>query len=199
MKGIEFIKQIFFENGGVVKTKILRENGLSSRDLKQFVDAGIIEQIRWGYYQFADNNDFSEIPILVSLFPDGILCMESALDHYGYIERTPDAWEIAVDAGSGRKRFQIPYPIIHPHFIINSKLNIGVTTAVIDETEIKIYDRERTICDCLYHRNKMDAEVFNQAVQSYLKDENRREYILANYASKLHVTRKVRDVLGIWL
>ena len=47
--------------------------------------------------------------------------------------------------------------------------------------------------------NKMDPEVFNQAIQAYLKDNNRREYVLAEYASKLRVMRKVKEVLGIWL
>jgi hypothetical protein len=45
----------------------------------------------------------------------------------------------------------------------------------------------------------MDAEVFNSAVRSYLRDSNRNEAHLALYAQKLCVEKKVREVLGIWL
>lgn len=64
---------------------------------------------------------------------------------------------------------------------------------------MRIYNRERTICDCLTHRNKMDAEIFNSAIRSYLKDPQRNESRLGKYAATLRVQRKVREVLGIWL
>lgn len=195
----DFVKYIFTDNGSVLRTKTLRNNGLSSRDIKKLTDKGIIEQVRWGYYKLSDESSFSDIQVLITLFPDGVLYLESALDHYGYTERTPAAWKIAVDEKTSRTRFRIPYPKVEPHFISSAKFPIGITKTTIEGTEIKIYDRERTICDCLLHRNKIDPEVFNQAIQAYLKDNNRREYVLAEYASKLRVMRKVKEVLGIWL
>ena len=51
-----------------------------------------------------------EIPIITTLFPDGVICVESALDYYGYTNRTPAAGHLAVD-------FYINYPIAKPHFI----------------------------------------------------------------------------------
>ena len=69
----------------------------------------------------------------------------------------------------------------------------------IEGTKVRIYDRERTICDCLTHRNKMDAEVFNNSIRGYLKDPQRNESRLGKYAVILRVQRKVREVLGIWL
>ena len=91
------IKNIFVANGGVVRTSTLREYGLYNQKLKKLMEEGIIEQIKRGYYQYIDYESYSEIPLLVSLFPDGVLCMESALDYYGYTDRTPSAWHIAVD------------------------------------------------------------------------------------------------------
>ena len=43
----------------------------------------------------------------MALFPDGVHCMESALDYYGYTDRTPSAWNLAVDSKSTRTRFYI--------------------------------------------------------------------------------------------
>ena len=45
----------------------------------------------------------------------------------------------------------------------------------------------------------MDAEVFQTAIRSYLSDPQRNTAALAEYAGKLRVENKVREVLGIWL
>ena len=193
------IKRVFDANGGVVRTSTLREFGIYNQKLKKLIEEGIIEQIKRGYYQYIDDEFYSEIPLLVSLFPDGVLCMESALDYYGYTDRTPSAWHIAVDDKTARSIFRISYPIVKPHFIVSSKFGIGITEVEIEGTEIKVYDRERTICDCLLHRKKLDAEVFNNAIQSYIKDPERDPAKLAKYAPLLHVEKKVREVLEIWL
>jgi hypothetical protein len=69
----------------------------------------------------------------------------------------------------------------------------------IDGTPVKIYDREKTICDMLLHRSKVDAEVFNTAIQRYILDPEKREARLMTYAKQLRVEKKVKEVLGIWL
>ena len=76
---------------------------------------------------------------------------------------------------------------------------LGITTAVIDGTEVKIYDRERTMVDILFHRNKVDSEVFNTAVRRYIRDPEKKEAQLMRYAKVFHVERKVKEVLGVWL
>jgi predicted transcriptional regulator of viral defense system len=193
------IEAIFKEHGGIMRTKELCDSGIYYKKLQQLIAEGKVEQIRRGYYQYIDENAFLEVPLIAKLFPDGVVCMESALEYYGYTDRTPSAWNIAVRADSSRMRFKIDYPVVKPHFIEPSRFIIGITHTLIEENDIKIYDRDRTICDCLLHRNKMDAEVFNSAVRSYLKDSRRNKGHLALYAKKLCVEKKVREVLGIWL
>lgn len=193
------IKGLFEHYGGVMKTSELREHGFDDRRIKKLIMDGMVEKIRRGYYQYIGDENFTEAAVIAKLFPDGILCMESALDFYEYTERTPSAWHIAVDNRSSRERFRIDYPIVKAHFTEPKRLNLGVLDGCVDGVSMKIYDRERTICDCMRNRNKMDAEVFNDAIQSYLKDTERNIANLANYARILHVDKKVREVLGIWL
>ena len=68
---------------------------------------------------------FSDIPLLVALFPDGVICMESALDYYGYTDRTPEVWHLAVESRSARNRFHIEYPCVRPHFVKEERLFFG--------------------------------------------------------------------------
>lgn len=193
------LKDTFEKYGGLMRTSELKNEGYYYKKIKKLLDDGVIEQVRRGYYQYSDMDSFSDIPTLVTLFPDGVLCMESALDYYGYTDRTPKAWHLAVDSKSTRTRFYIDYPIIKPHFIRSDRYCVGIENAEIDGKTIKIYDRERTICDLLLHRNKIDSEVFNTAIQRYLRDPNKKEARLMKYAQLLHVEKKLKEVLGVWL
>lgn len=78
-------------------------------------------------------------------------------------------------------------------------LTIGVTTGEIDSNSVRIYDRDRTICDVLKNRNKMDREIFNKAIQGYTKDSQKNIPNLMAYAKKLRVQKNVHELIGVWL
>lgn len=193
------LKELFEDYGNIMRTSELREAGYYYKKIQKLLDSGQIEQVRRGYYQYVSDSTFSDIPVITRLFPDGVLCMESALDYYGYTDRNPSAWHLAVESNSTRTRFYIEYPIIKPHFIKGDRYPLGIDKGKIDGFEVKVYDRERTICDLLLHRNKIDGEVFNAAIQRYIRDPEKMEARLMRYAKQLHVEKKVREVLGVWL
>ncbi len=190
---------MFDKYSGVMRTKELREHGFYDRKVKTLISEGLVVQIRRGYYQYIGDENFTEAAVIVKLFPDGVLCMDNALDYYGYTNRTPSAWHIAVDSKSSRERFRIGYPIVKPHFIDSSRFAIGISEGKINGVSVRIYDRERTVCDCMRNRNKMDAEVFSGMVRNYVNDPERNTANLAKYAMEFHVEKKVREVLGSWL
>ena len=193
------VKSIFDRYGGLMRTAELKEEGIYYKKIQKLLNDGEIEQVRRGYYQYSGENSFSDIPIIKTLFPDAVICMESALDYYGYTDRTPSAWHLAVDNKSTRTRFRIDYPIIKPHFIQSDRYQVGIEEAQIDGKLVKIYDRDKTICDVLLHKNKVDGEVFNTAIQRYINDPKKMVARLMKYAKLLHVEKKVREVLGVWL
>lgn len=193
------IRALFDDNNGILQTRQLEENGVYYRKLQKMIQAGEVEQVKRGFYRAVSEKDFSDAPLLISLFPDGIICMDSALQYYGYTDRTPSVWHIAVDSTTARKRFYIDYPFVQPHFVEKSRFPVGITDGMIDGYKVQIYDRERTVCDILLHRNKIDPEVYNYAVQSYLNDEKKNVTNLIPYAQKLRVEKKVREVIGVWL
>ena len=195
----ESLKAVFDRHGGLMRTAELKKEGFYYKKIQRLLEEGEIEQVRRGYYQYSGEDSFSDIPTITTLFPDGVICMESALDYYGYTDRTPSAWHLAVDNKSTRTRFYIDYPIVKPHFIRSDRYMVGIEEAEIDGKPVKIYDRERTICDLLLHRNKVDGEVFNVAIQRYVQDPKKVEARLMKYAKLLHVEKKVREVLGVWL
>lgn len=124
--------------------------------------------------------------------------MESALQYYGYTDRTPSAWHLAVDKHSTKSRFDIEYPIVS--LITFRCSNLCLALIVLKSgVNLKIFNRERVVCDCLRQENKMDVEVFNKAIQAYVKDPMKNVPRLMEYATLLRTEKKVRKVIGVWL
>jgi len=199
MKAVEDIKQLFDTHGGLLRTRELYAQKIFYKDLKQLVSEGFIEKVRYGYYQWLDADNPSEARLINQLFPDGILNMDTALFYHGYSDRMPSAWHIAVSKDSGKSRFKIDYPFVHPYFIEPALLDVGLNSGDIDGNTVRIYDKERIICDCLRYRNKMDREIFNKAIRAYVNDSSKNIPRLMEYAGILRVSDTVKNLVGVWL
>ena len=199
MKKNEEIKQIFDKHGGLLRTKDLYENKIFYKDIHQLIKDNLIEKIRYGYYQWIDENNPSEARLISQLFPDAILNMDTALFHYGYSDRIPSSWHLAVSKDSGKSRFKIDYPFVKPYFVEPALIDMGLNSTDIDGNEMRIYDKERVICDCLRYRNKMDREIFVKAIQGYVNDTSKNIPYMMEYAKKLRVTDAVKNIVGVWI
>lgn len=199
MRDIKRAKEIFEQYGGMMRTSELSHEKIYYADINYFINKGLIEKIRTGYYQWIDPDNLSEVVTITRLFPDGILCMDTALLHYSYSDRTPAQWHIAVSKYSNRTRFKIDYPFVKPYYVAPEILEIGLCEQEIDGNKVKMYDKERVICDCLRHRNKMDKEVFNKAIQGYVSDTGKSIPKLMEYSVPLRCQKLVKDLIGVWL
>lgn len=199
MKGVEHYKEIFERYGGMMRTKQLEAENILYRKIQQLIHEGYIEKVRYGYYQWVNPDDYSEAGTISRLFPDAVLCMDTALRYYGYSDRTPADWHLAVSKDSGKSRFKIDYPFVKPYYVEPSMLELGLTIGNIDGHSIRVYDKERVICDCLRYRNKMDKEIFNKAIQSYILDAGKSIPKLMEYAKLLRVKKIAKDLIGVWL
>lgn len=199
MTDVQHYKSVFEKHGGMMRTKDLHSEKVYYHNIQQLLDAGYIEKVRYGYYQWIDPEDFSEVSTVIRLFPDAILCMDTALRYYGYSDRTPGKWHLAVSKDSGKSRFNIDYPFVKPYYIEPKVLELGLTTGEIDGHVVRIYDKDRITCDCLRYRNKMDKETFNKAIQNYIADPGKNLSNLLVYAEALHMKKTVKDLIGVWL
>ena len=106
---------------------------------------------------------------------------------------------MAVSKDSGKSRFRLNYPHVKAYYLEPSLLEMGLTTGEKDGHIIRIYDRDRVICDCLRYRNKMDREMFNKAIRTYVIDPKKNVNLLMKYAERLRVKKVAIDLISIWL
>ena len=199
MYDVQYYKEIFDRYGGMMRTTQLAEEKVFYPQREKLITDGHVEKVRRGYYQWVNPDDFSEVGTVTRLFPDAILCMETALRYYGYSDRTPGNWHLAVSKDSGKSRFNIDYPFVKPYYVEPAVLELGLTKGNMDGHEVRIYDKDRVICDCLRYRNKMDKEIFNKAIQGYIADPEKSIPKLMEYAGPLRVKKLAKDLIGVWL
>lgn len=86
-------------------------------------------------------------------------------------------------------------------FILNSTqiVTLGETSGKINSIDVRIYDRDRTICDVLRNMSKIDKETFNKAIQGYVKDPKKNVPNLMKYAEVLRVQKRAKEMIGVWL
>ena len=69
---IRYYKGIFEKYGGMMRTKELEKEKVYYRNVQQLIEAGFVEKVRYGYYQWIDPEDFSEVGTVIRLFPDAL-------------------------------------------------------------------------------------------------------------------------------
>ena len=192
-------KQVIIEKGGIAKTSDFVAAGIPAVDIVNLCNTGYLERIRHGYYQLADGNTSSEEQLIATLIPKAIICVESALFHYGYSDFAPRKWSIAVPRSMSRTKLDVDALALQTYYVQSEIYELGRVTDDFSGVKLSIYDRERTICDCFKYRSRLDHEIFSKALNAYAKDEKKNLQNLSIYAKKLRVYKKVNELMSVLL
>jgi hypothetical protein len=195
---LDRVKDYIYKNGGIVKRSQLYELGIDYRRILDFAEKGDLVRLKSGYY-IVRLSDFSEEELIAKLFPDAILNLESGLYEYGYISRRPYAWKLTVDKNTSKSRFKLDYPSVVPLYAEKSVMETGVQKKTFGGAQMKIFDRNRLVCECLKYEDKMERELFQEGLMSYIHDPKKDAAALMRYAKERKVTSKVQSTIGIWL
>lgn len=192
-------KEVIMSKGGIAKSADFVAAGMSAANIVNMCNEGYLCRVRHGYYQLAEQNTSSEEQLLATLIPKGIVCVESALFHYGYSDFAPRKWSIAVPRSMSRTKLMIDSLAIQSYYMQPELYELGKTTDDFNGVALPIYDRERTICDCFKYRSRLDNEMFNKALNAYVKDDKKNLNNLSAYAKKLRVYKKVMELMEVLL
>lgn len=195
----ELAQEVLAKKGGIAKSADFVSAGISASDVVYMYNAGYLDRVRHGYYRLAGSEPVSEEQLLAVLIPKGIVCVESALFHYGYSDFVPRKWSIAVPRSMSRTKLDVDTLALHPYYVQSDLYELGKTIDNFDGVMLSVYDRERTICDCFKYRSRLDNELFNKALNAYAGDKKKNLNNLSAYAKKLHVHKKVTELMEVLL
>lgn len=143
---------------------------------------GRIERISRGLYRLAGmpRNRHSRLIEICKRVPHGVICLQSALFYYGFLEDEPQQHCIAIDRKSWR-------PVISDwavQFIRFSGATFtqGVVNLTLDGVAIRIYSPMKTIADLLKYRNRLGIELTNDALLGSVRTNQYNPYRLLHFA-----------------
>ena len=192
-------QKVILNKGGIAKTSDFILEGIKNYEVAALCKKGVIERIRRGLYQLPQNVTVTDEQIIKKILPQGIVCVESALFHYGYSDFSPREWSIAVPRTASRTVKRVQEIPLKAYFIQKNFFNLGKTTDDFNGVFLSVYDRERTLCDCFKYRTKLDNEIFNKAVNAYAIDNNKNLVNLSMYAKEMKLYTKVMNVMEVLL
>jgi len=195
IKSETILHQLANDNGGIIPTKFAEEAGVSRAILSYLVKKGSLSRIAKGQYIFP-----AEIPDeMLSLSQRSehiIFSHESALFLNGISGRTPFEHSITVPDNK-RPSVQIK-KACKIYYVKPAFFDLGRTERkTIHGNLVPCYDAERTICDIIRSRSRMDEETFLDGIKLYASLKSKDLGKLGSYADKFHILQKVRDVIGV--
>ena len=188
------IQNLFEANRGVLTSKELMRHGLSYYAIQRLLDKGVLDKIKRGVYTLTDSDEH-EYGLITKLVPKAVFCLQSAASFYNYTTQIPLRHHLAVFTKS---KYTLPkHPPIKLYYWQKSQYELGVEKELVDDIEINIYDREKTVCDFMKFRNKIGMDVVKEVLKSYLKDPKRDIVKLKRYSHELSISTVVDQYLSI--
>ena len=191
------IVELAEKNNGYIRTKEILDKNILKKYLKELVDEKKLLKLSKGLYMLSDCFE-DEYFIFQATNSNAIFSLETALYLHNYSDRVPTIYNITVPRNYGgnlRKVKNVDLIYVIPEFhnmgIIEIESPLG--------QKIKVYDLERTICDIIKFKNRMDPEIFSKALKQYIKSKEKNLNNLIFYARKLKVEDEVRNYLEVLL
>jgi len=194
----ELVYELMKENAGILTSKVAGDNGIDNKILQRLCKNGDIERISRGIYL---NVNFIEDEYLVMQLrcKQCIFSHETALYLHGLSDRNPIELTVTVPSGHNTRlmedkdkyRFFYVKKELHEMGLISLKSNFG--------NLVKVYDLERTICDCVKKRKELDSDLVVSAIKAYVRLSNKNLPKLLEYAGELNVRREVKQYMEVLL
>lgn len=196
MADLDSLKKIVRDNG-YLYTKDVTKAGIRRESLKKYLDRGSLIRESRGIYSFADSMS-DEFALLQSRCKKGIFSYGTALYFHGLSDRFPQM--ISMTVPKNYNVFYLKEELLHVEFhrIKPSLWDIGIIEINSPQGgKIKIYNKERCICDIIRNRKRTDPQIFAQALKGYFASKDRDNIQLIEYAKKFHIENKVQEYMEI--
>lgn len=183
-----------FKNG-YLTTKDVTTNNIPRFYLTKLIKENKIERVSRGVY-IKKNVLVDEFVVLQSKSKYAIYSNATALYLHGFSNRIPIRYDITIK--SGYKGSLQKEENVNLFYTKNELLNLGAINYKLDSGNIiRVYDLDKTICDIIKNKKKIDAEIFNKAIREYFYSKKKNTLKLYEYAKKMSIYNKVRDTFEV--
>ena len=187
----------YIQENLVITNKEAEELGYTRHNLSELTKSGQLERLRPGLYQLKGKviDDF----VLISSNRNRIIFShQTALYLHDLSDRTPNVFHISVPQGYNASHIKNRYKDLQVHYVKKDLYELGKTEIKSPQGNlIPVYDIDRTICDIIIDREKIDKQIFTEALKRYFKSPNRNLRRLIKYSRLFKIEDEIRKYMEV--
>lgn len=192
----ERIQAVAEKNNGFIKTAQVEQLGISRPMMRKYTEAGKLEQVCKGLYILA-SDIADEYALLQARSKFAVFSYGTALFLWGLSDRTPHTYDITVPRGTNISLLKRDNPNLRCHYVQSDTYEIGISeTASPQGATVRLYDKERCICDLIRDKNKIDMQLYSQAIKDYFKTKPNIRKLL-KYGKLFGIEEKIRTYMEV--
>ena len=179
------LRNIIKDHDGIITTNLVEEKGIHREYLNILVEEGEIERISQGIYISPDV--WEDMLYINQLKREKMIYShETALYLHDLTDRDPLHYVVTVPQGYNSSKLREEG--FRVYNIKKEWFGLGIVTKkTVFGNEVKTYDMEKTICDILRGRNKIDATIIGDSLKRYFTRKDKDLNKLMKYAKELRI------------
>lgn len=195
LQAAQIISKLLIDNNGTIRTADVVAAGLSRTTLGQLVKDGVLERVAHGQYTRPDTFP-DELHLIQRRAGKIVFSHETALYLHDMAERAPLKHAVTIPANSKLSPalgadLKIYY--VKPEFHDIGKCTLPSKWG----HDVVAYNAERTVCDILRSRSRIDTQTFAAALKNYTAGHGQNWKLLMEYAEVFRVTKLIHQYLEV--
>ncbi len=185
------------KNHNLITNKQVRELGFSRTTLSNYVNNGLLERIHNGVYILPDSVNDDMYTFM--LHSDKIVFShDSALFLNGLSDRTPFIHSVTIPSNCSMSVSL--KSDCNLYYIKPTLYNVGITIKrTTFGNDVKCYNAERTICDLIRSRSRLDEEMFISGIKNYANWKDKDLNLLGKYSKIFKVDKILKQYMEVLL
>lgn len=191
------LEELLKKNGGYLLTRDASSAGISRVSLATYVKKKKLIRASQGVY-ISEDAWQDELFLINVRSREVCFSHETALYLHHLMDREPSEYSVTVKHNYNGSNLRSKG--IRVYRISDNLFPLGITEVKTPYGhQVRTYDRERTICDIIIRKEKMDIQVFQTAVKGYMKGKEKDVRKLMRYAAAMGIEDKVRTYTEVLL
>lgn len=189
------IIDLFAAHHGYMSYADLQKERVTILQIRELENDGTVQKFSRGWYwcrkcgiEKADDYKYIEI---AKVNPNAVICLESACYLCGMIREAPQVVKVATERGD-RRKMEMDFPV-QRYFFQNTGLEGEICTKETEFGSYRYYGFERTVCDCIRLKEKMDEKVYLEVVGIYRQKQEQKKRV-EEYAKALRALKNVQEI-----
>ena len=189
------IKQIMNTNNGMLSTRMIEPLNISRQYLSIMEKNNDIEKISRGIYispNVFEDSYFS----FQQKYKKAIFSHMNALYFYGMTEEFPYNYTVTVPQNYHVDTVNEKCNVF---YVSDDIYEIGIAEAETPNgNKVRVYDKERCICDIIRSKGRMDPEQVKKSIKQYIESKDKNIAKLSDYAKRMGISEKVMEMVGVY-